>query len=55
MVALLDQNQLSNYLLALKKDFYEPVHQISDLESHVFVTQPGSGALIFDGEKGEEA
>jgi len=47
MVALLDESQVSRYLERLREDYFLPVLGIKEIDDHVFITQPGSGATIF--------
>ena len=49
MVALVNENNVENFIQFLKVNFYEtlPNARDCDLNQMVFATQPGAGASIF--------
>lgn len=47
-MALMEEKQLPNYLDTLKNKFYIPLHGHHILDPrHVFVTEPGPGASLY--------
>ena len=47
MVALVEKSQVTHFMEVLLTQFYQPCHGLQAIDSkHVFVTQPGPGAMI---------